>query len=62
MNFSEKGVENLKRRFSSIGAAVVECQIGIEKCFYCFIVVARIGRECSSQEGSLGDLTDARLY
>ena len=30
MNFSEKGVENLKRRFNSRGAAVVECQIEIE--------------------------------
>ena len=56
-----KGVENLKRRFSSRGAAVAECQNRKRECFK-FIAVARIGRECSSQEGSLGDLTDARLY
>ena len=30
VNFSEKGVENLKRRFNSRGAAVAECQIEIE--------------------------------
>ena len=59
--FSEKGLKiiSLKRRFSSRGAAVAECQNRNRKCFK-FIAVARLGRECSSQEGSLGDLTDAR--
>ena len=36
---------------SSRGAAVAECQNRNRKCFK-FIAVARLGRECSSQEGS----------